>query len=203
MLRKVVEHALTERLDPDSAAQSAEEGAAVAQELARQNPELVRYILPENQEVIETRMAGQPLTLNSFREAILSLAALGKLETQESLDAARKEAERVVKEKLRPKPARDKETGQFVVGDDFRQQYNRMPAAEIKRRYFSDPEFRKKADALEGVSAPTPKAPTGEEPISLTAQEWRSMPSHVAQRRMNNSAAFRAAVDRLIAERQI
>lgn len=203
MLRKVVEHALIEKLDPDAPAQSAEEGAVVAQELARQNPELAPYILPENLEVIETRLAGQPVTLNTFREAVLSLAAAGKLETQETLDAATKEAERVVQERLRPKPVRDKETGRFVISEDFRQQYNRMSTAEIKRRYFSDPEFKKRVDALEGIPAPAPKAATSEEPVSLTAQEWRSLPSHVVQRKMNSSAAFRAAVDRLIQERQI
>lgn len=206
MLRNVVEHTLVNMLDPDAAAETPEEGAQISKELVRQNPELAEFLVPENQEMLEARLAGQPLTLNSLRTALQSLAAIGKLETQESLDAAQKEAERIVQEKLRPKPkpqpARDKETGRFAVSDAFRQEYNRMPAAEIKRRYFSDPEFKKKVDTLEGVSAPAPKV-ASEEVINLTADEWRSIPSHVAQRKMNNSPAFRAAVEKLIREGKI
>lgn len=63
---------------------------------------------------------------------------------------------------------------------------------EFRRRYMAEKRFRDAYDIHSGLAAP--------QPITLTAQEYRSMPIAMVRRRVAADPAFKAAVGKLFAE---
>jgi hypothetical protein len=69
---------------------------------------------------------------------------------------------------------------------------------ELRRKYTSDRRFRDFYDAYVGIAQSA--AP---QPITLSAQDYRSMPTAVIQKRCQQEPAFKAAVDKLFAEGRV
>jgi len=64
---------------------------------------------------------------------------------------------------------------------------------ELRRRYMSDKTFRDAYDVHSGLAS------FASQPVILTVQQYRSMPSAVVQKRYRQEPAFKAAVDALLA----
>ena len=68
---------------------------------------------------------------------------------------------------------------------------------ELRRRYMSDKQFRDAYDIHSGLAS------FASQPVTLTVQQFRSMPSAVVQKRYRQEPAFKAAVDALLASGRV
>lgn len=81
------------------------------------------------------------------------------------------------------------------IVDRYENQHT-MSSFEFKRHYLSNRALRDFYDAHTGLST---AARAAAQPLNLTADEYRRIPSAVAQKRYRNDASFRAACDKLFA----
>lgn len=87
-------------------------------------------------------------------------------------------------------------------------QLTQMSPSEVARKYYSDPAFKRlyaRAAAQWGFKIPAEPAPAAPSvtPIALDAKTYHSLPTSIVVRRYRSEPAFRAAVDKLVAEGQI
>jgi hypothetical protein len=68
---------------------------------------------------------------------------------------------------------------------------------ELRRKYMSDRRFRDAYDVWTGLAS------LAATPVTLTVEDYKRIPSAVAQRRYKQDSAFRAAVDALHASGRV
>jgi hypothetical protein len=76
----------------------------------------------------------------------------------------------------------------------------RTSASELRRRYNSDPTFRQQYDAYEKSKGQNQQQPGV---VSLTAEQYHSLPAQTIVVRYRREPGFKLAVDKLIAEGRI
>jgi len=76
----------------------------------------------------------------------------------------------------------------------------RTTTSELRRRYSSDPTFRQQYDAYEKSKGQNQQQPGV---VSLTAEQYHSLPAQTIVVRYRREPGFKLAVDKLIAEGRI
>lgn len=200
-MKTLVDMQLIHKIDPDAPAASYEDGQEVAAEVTRTNPELSRYMISENRDALESYLAGKPMTVNSFRQALVDLSRVGKLLTLDDIENAEKKATAIIAQaetKAKKAAVVREENGRFAVTPEFREEVAGMTSTELKQKYERDLTFRKRYERLIGFEPVRPKQVV-HDPVSFTPEEIERMSSTAYKHQMQNPN-FAALVEKYASE---